>query len=172
MMKKSIVLIGFMGVGKTTVGKMLAEKMQLEFIDTDYIIADHFKMSIPEIFRKFGEKTFRKKEKEIIINCVENDVKIISVGGGAFLQEEIKNSCLQNSTVVYLDISWDVWKERLPLLIDSRPVLQGKTIDEIEELFYKRKQFYQDHHVKILTDEKNSEEVAREILQQMNEFSN
>lgn len=167
-MEKSIVLIGFMGVGKTTVGKLLAEKLQSEFIDTDQVIAEHFNLSIPEIFQQFGEETFRKKEKEMIIDTVENELKVISVGGGAFLQEEIKNSCLQNSTVVYLDISWNEWKERLPDLIESRPVLQGKTIKEIEDLFYKRQAYYKDHHVKINTDNKTAKQIATEIIESIN----
>lgn len=166
-MKKSIVLTGFMGVGKSTTGKLVAAKLKRKFIDTDKKIERHFQMTIPEIFKQYGEETFRKKEKEIILNCLESGAHIISVGGGAFLQEEIKKLCLEKSTVVYLYISWENWQKRLPYLIDSRPLLQEKTMEEIKELFYKRMEFYKDYHVKIDTDGKHSEQIADEIIEKL-----
>ncbi|GHI00176.1 shikimate kinase [Neobacillus kokaensis] len=161
---KSIVLIGFMGVGKTTVSKRLSEKLNREFIDIDEEIEKEFNIPIPEIFQKFGEKVFRDKEKELITRITKQESKIISVGGGAFLQNDIKNECLTNCTVIYLNISFENWKDRLSLIIDSRPVLQGKTIEEMEGLFNKRKAIYSDHHLQIEVDHKNPEEVVNEIL--------
>ncbi|MBL4953576.1 shikimate kinase [Neobacillus sp. OS1-32] len=165
--EKSIVLIGFMGVGKTTVSKLLAEKLNRQFIDIDEEIEKEFKLPIPEIFQKFGEKTFRKREKELIYSMAEQHGKIISVGGGAFLQEDIKNICLSTCTVIFLTISFENWKDRLRLIQDSRPVLHGKTIKEMEELFNQRQAIYADHHVKITVDHKNPEEVVAEILQKV-----
>ncbi|WP_286231082.1 shikimate kinase [Neobacillus mesonae] len=162
--EKSIVLIGFMGVGKTTVSKLLAAKLNREFIDIDEVIEKEFNLPVPEIFQKFGEKVFRDKEKELITRITKQEGKIISVGGGAFLQENIKNECLTNCTVIYLSISFENWKDRLSLIIDSRPVLQGKILGEMEELFNKRKAIYANHHLQIEVDNKNPEEVVKEIL--------
>lgn len=162
--EKSIVLIGFMGVGKTTVSMLLAEKLNCEFIDIDEEIEKEFNLPIPEIFQRFGEKTFRDKEKELISSLAEQKHKIISVGGGAFLQEDTKNICLSKCTVIYLSISFENWKDRLSLIIDSRPVLQGKTIEEMEELFNKRKAIYSNHHLQIAVDNKEPDEIVDEIL--------
>ncbi|WP_249871271.1 shikimate kinase [Oceanobacillus saliphilus] len=158
--EQSIVLIGFMGVGKTTIGRAVAKKLYRDFIDIDEEIEKKFNMPTSEIFKMYGEKTFRQTEKETIIHACKQKLKIISVGGGAFLQEEIRDACLSHCIIFFLDLSWDSWKERISLLIDSRPVLQGKTIDEIQQLFYDRQPIYEDHHSRVITDNLVEDEVA------------
>lgn len=162
--EKSIVFIGFMGVGKTTIGKCVAKKLYRDFIDIDQEIEKEYKMPTSQIFSKIGEKAFREREKGMITNLCQQRLQIISVGGGAFLQEEIRKVCLASCIVIYLDLSWENWKDRLSLIIDSRPVLQGKSIEEIEELFYKRQEIYSIHHSKIETDNHDVEEVADYIV--------
>jgi shikimate kinase len=164
--EKNIVFIGFMGAGKTTIGKLVAKKLYRDFIDIDEEIEKEYKMSIPEIFAEIGEQAFREKEKEFIQNLCHYKLKIISVGGGAFLQKEIREVCLSTSIVLYLDITWDAWKKRLGLIIDSRPVLQGKSMEEIEELFYKRKEIYQNNfHSKIEISNQDLDELAETIVE-------
>lgn len=161
---QSIVFIGFMGVGKTTIGKKVARKLYRDFIDIDQEIEKEFNMPTTEIFKKFGEKAFREKEKNVIESLSQQQLKIISVGGGAFLQEDIRNICLSNCIVFYLDLSWEYWKERIGLLIDSRPVLQSRTLEEIEELFYTRQEIYSYHHSKVNTNDLDVDEVADFIV--------
>lgn len=163
-MEKSIIFIGFMGAGKTTIGKLVAEKLNRKFIDTDLEIEKEFAMPVSEIFNKMGEKAFREKEKSLIIRLCEQEQKVISLGGGAFLQEEIRKVCLSSCTVIFLDLSWESWKDRISLIIDSRPVLQGKSIEEVEELFYKRQVIYCDHHLKVKTDNQDIEKIADYIV--------
>ena len=165
--EKSIVFIGFMGVGKTTVAQIVAEKLYRTFIDIDKEIEKECQMPIPEIFNQYGEQMFRKKEKEIILKYTKERLKIISLGGGAFLQEEVKEACLKNCIVFHLDISWDSWKDRLHMLIDSRPVLQGKTMEEIESLFNDRKDIYSSHNSRVNTDHFNAEEAADYIIESL-----
>lgn len=163
--ERSIVFIGFMGVGKTTIGKLVAKKLYRDFIDIDAELEKEFQMPIPQVFEKLGEKVFREREKELTIHLVKQKLTIISMGGGAFLQDEIRKACLQNCIVFFLDLSWDSWKERISLIIDSRPVLQGKSIEEIESLYYKRKEIYQNHHSKVITDHLDEEEAADYIVE-------
>ncbi|UOQ91990.1 shikimate kinase [Halobacillus shinanisalinarum] len=165
--EKSIVFVGFMGVGKTTIGRLVAKKLHRSFIDVDQEIENKYQMPTSEIFKTIGEKAFRKEEKNTITTCCQQRLKIISLGGGAFLQEEIRNVCLTNCIVFYLDISWDSWKERLSMLVDSRPVLQGRTIEEIETLFHERKDSYSDHNSKLMTDQLDEEEVADYITESL-----
>ena len=163
--EKNIVFIGFMGVGKTTIGKRVAQKLYRSFIDADDEIEKAFGMPPKEVFKKYGEKIFRDKEREIITHlCTEQKLHIISLGGGDFMQEEIRKACLENCIVIYLDLSWEHWKDRIGLIIDSRPVLQGRSLDEIEELFYKRQEYYEVHHSRMETDEQDPEEVATHIV--------
>ncbi|MFJ9387164.1 shikimate kinase [Peribacillus sp. NPDC101481] len=161
---QSIVFIGFMGVGKTTIGQKVARKLYRDFIDIDQEIEKEFNMPATEIFKKFGEKAFREKEKSVIESLSQQQLKIISVGGGAFLQEDIRNICLSNCIVFYLDLSWEYWKERIGLLIDSRPVLQSRSLEEIEELFYTRQEIYSYHHSKVNTNDLDVDEVADFIV--------
>ncbi|MGG3803288.1 shikimate kinase [Metabacillus fastidiosus] len=163
--EKSLVFIGFMGVGKTTIGELVAEKLNRDFIDIDREIEKEYGMPTTEIFKTFGEKEFRAKEKAVIQSYSKQKSKIISVGGGAFLQEEIRSICLENCIVFFLDLSFELWKERMNLIIDTRPVLQGRNIEEIEELFHSRQEIYSSHHFKVITDNKNEEEVANYIIE-------
>ncbi len=162
--EKSIVFIGFMGVGKTTVAQLVAKKLYRDFVDIDQEIEKEFGMTTTEIFEKFGEATFRKKEKEYIFKYSEQPLKIIALGGGSFLQKEIREKCLANNIVFYLDISWDSWKDRLHMLVDSRPILQNKPIEDIEDLFNERKSMYKEHNSSLITDNANVEEIAEYII--------
>lgn len=162
--EKSLVFIGFMGVGKTTVAKLVAKKLYRDFIDIDQEIEKEFDMPTTDIFQLIGEDKFREKEKDYVLHFCKQPLKVISLGGGAFMQDAIREACLQHSIVFYLDISWDSWKERLHMLVDSRPVLQNKSIDDIEELFNERKKTYEQHNSTFLTDNINEEEVADYII--------
>ncbi|WP_252312634.1 shikimate kinase [Sinobaca sp. H24] len=162
--EKSIVFIGFMGVGKTTIGKLVAKKLYRSFIDIDEAIEQEYQMPVPEIFKTIGEKEFREKEKQLIQHYASQKLKIISVGGGAFMQKEVREACMADCIVIYLDITWDVWKnERLHMLMESRPVLQGRSMEEIEDLFNKRKMIYAEHSSKVSTDHLTEEEIAEYI---------
>ncbi|BCU80467.1 shikimate kinase [Polycladomyces abyssicola] len=164
--EKNIVLIGFMGVGKTTVGQLVAKKLYRDFIDIDEEIEKIYNMSVTDIFRKIGETEFRRVERELIVNiCNHKKLKIISLGGGAYLQEEVRKVCLSKCIVYFLDLSWESWKERLPLIIDSRPVLQNKTLHEIEDLFFKRRKAYSLHNSKITINNLDAETIANKIVE-------
>lgn len=165
--EKSIVFIGFMGVGKTTIGKLVAEKLHWDFIDIDEKIEKEFHMPTTKIFEQYGERTFREREKQIITNLSKEPLHIISVGGGAFMQEEIRQACLDNCIVIYLDLSWNYWKDRMQLIIDTRPVLQNKSMKDIEALFNSRKDAYSYHHLKVNTDHLTAEEVAQNIVESL-----
>jgi shikimate kinase len=164
--ERNIVLIGFMGVGKTTIGQLVAKKLYRDFIDVDQEIEKIHKMPITQIFKELGETKFRQMEREFIIDtCTNTRLKIISLGGGAYLQEEVRKVCLSKCNVFFLDLSWDSWKDRLPLIVDSRPVLQNKSLQEIEDLFFKRQTSYAIHDSKFSTNGLDPETVANHIVE-------
>lgn len=165
--QQNIVLIGFMGVGKTTIGELVAKKLYRSFIDIDQEIEKHFGMSTTDIFNVHGEKTFREFERQSIEDFCNQRLKIISIGGGAFMQQEVRDACLKNCTVFFLDVSWDKWKDRLDILIDSRPILQSRSIDEIEALFNERQDIYSLNHSKLTVNDRSAEEVADHIVESL-----
>jgi len=163
--ERNIVLTGFMGVGKTTVGQLIADRLYRDFIDVDQEIERRHGMTIPEIFKRFGEPKFREMERECIADlCNNTRLKVISLGGGAFMQEEVRKVCLATSIVFFLDLSWDSWKDRIHLIMDNRPVLQQKSLEEIEQLFIARQKAYSINHSTVPTDQLNPSEVADHII--------
>ena len=165
--EKSIVFVGFMGVGKTTIGKLVAKKLYRDFVDTDEESEKEFGMPTTKIFETLGEKTFRDKERSLIVGLSEQPLKVISLGGGAFLNENIRKACLKNCIVLFLDLSFANWKERMWLLIDSRPILQNKSLQQIEALYNSRQSAYAHHHSKVVLDQMNAEEVSDYIVESL-----
>ncbi len=129
---RPIVLIGLMGVGKTTIGRRLAKRLDLPFVDADHEIEAAAGMSVSEIFAKFGEAHFRDGERRVIARLVDNVLGVIATGGGAFMNEETRALILEKSNAVWLDSDIDTLAERVgrrndrPLLAnrDARAVLR------------------------------------------------
>lgn len=101
--ERNIILIGFMGAGKTTIGQLVAKKLYRDFIDVDAEIERRHGMSIPEMFAQKGEAYFRQVERELIVDlCTNTRLKILSLGGGAYLQEDVRRACLAHGIVFSL----------------------------------------------------------------------
>ena len=112
-MKKNLILLGMMGVGKTTLGKLIAKNQDLEFIDTDANIENKNSMTINEIFEQKGENFFRLEEKKEILNLLSKQDCVIALGGGAFMDKTIRESVLKNAISVWLDIDLKILNQRL-----------------------------------------------------------
>lgn len=155
-----------MGSGKTMIGEALAKKLNKPFADIDKIIENKEGMPIKDIFKNEGEAAFRAKEKKEITDYLHADNNaVISVGGGAFLQEETRDLCLQKATVVFLHISWDAWLDRMDMIVATRPVLHGKTISDIYKLYEERQAIYAHHHHSITVDYLDAEEASDKIIE-------
>lgn len=160
---KTIVLTGMSGSGKSTVGKLLSEELNSKFVDIDEQITLKENKSINEIFAQNGEQYFRKLEVQIISELFENKNLIISLGGGAFENEQTRNFLLKNSIVFYLKTSEKIIYERLKNTSD-RPLLINMTLERIKSLLNLRKNNYELAHFTILTDNKSTEEIGSEII--------
>ncbi|MBA4549376.1 shikimate kinase [Thermoactinomyces intermedius] len=164
--EQNLVLIGFMGAGKTTVGEQVAGMLGFDFADTDRELEKVHHMSVPQMFARKGEAWFRRQERDLIVRlCAGEQRKVLSLGGGAYLQEEVRRVCLKHGLVVFLDVSWEYWKEeRYPRIRDNRPVLQDKTMEEIKRLFFERRRQYALNHASIaITNRKDTEQAAGRI---------
>ena len=89
-MKKNLILLGMMAVGKSTIGRIIAKKQKYKFIDTDLKIEEKNSMTINEIFKRKGEKFFRMEEEKVVLNSLEKEEHVIALGGGSFLNRNIK----------------------------------------------------------------------------------
>ena len=112
-MQKNLVLLGMMGVGKSTLGKIVAKKLNLNFIDTDASVEKSCLMKIPEIFKKNGEKYFRLEEEKEVVKAVKKNKSLIALGGGAFLTKTIRNNILKNCVSIWLSLDTISLSKRL-----------------------------------------------------------
>ncbi len=161
---KTIVLIGMMGSGKTTIGKLLGEKLTLRSIDIDVIIEQNEKRTVSEIFQNEGEKYFRNIERETIKKNFTNKDLIISLGGGAFEDQLTQELLLKNSTVIYLKTSPNIILERIKNNT-NRPLLRNQmTVEKIQSIILQRQKNYELANITILTDNKNTDKIVEEIL--------
>lgn len=123
---RPIVLVGMMGVGKTSVGKRLAAALGSTFVDADEEVEAAARMTIPEIFAQFGEPHFRDGERRVIARLIENGVNhiVIATGGGAFCNAETRALILEKTISVWLDSDIETLVERTARK-NNRPLLQG-----------------------------------------------
>lgn len=160
----NIVLVGFMGTGKSAVGKLLAGKLNKDFVELDDMIEKKEKMPIKEIFEKKGEAYFRKLEKEAVKEASQRQGLVISAGGGAIIDEENFKNLKKNSVIICLEASPEVILRRTkgntcrPLLNVSDPK------KEIEDLLKKRAPYYKKADLSINTDKLTIEEVVEKII--------
>lgn len=140
--QKPIVLVGLMGVGKTSVGKRLANRLDLPFVDADAEIEAAAGMTVAEIFERFGEAYFRDGERRVIARLIDGTPKVIATGGGAFINPQTRALILQSAIAIWLDASPRILAERVSRR-DTRPLLRGRNpIEVLTELAAVRNPIY------------------------------
>jgi shikimate kinase len=123
--RRPIVLIGLMGVGKSTIGRRLAQRLRLPFVDSDHEIEAAAGLSIAEMFERYGEAQFRDGERRVIARLVDGRPKVIATGGGAFIQDATRALILERTTAVWLDADVTILAERVARRSGTRPLLNG-----------------------------------------------
>ena len=163
-MGKNLALTGMMGVGKSTVGKILAKKLNYNFIDIDKIIESKESNSISSIFKNKGEVYFRKIENDITMNELKRSNSVISLGGGAFINNSIRQNTKKNSTSFWLDVPIEELIKRLKNN-KLRPLIFNKNISEtVKKIYFDRKKIYNEADFRIKCFALRSEEIAKRIL--------
>lgn len=165
---KWIALIGFMGAGKSRIGWELSRYLSLNFVDTDKVIERVANLSIPEIFKYYGEDTFRDYETEIIRRCTRLEQVVIATGGGAVIREQNRQMLKTRGPVVLLTASPEMTYKRTASK-HGRPLLDvADPIERIRELMEKRQSYYQaTASIIISTDDRKSYEVVEEIASRL-----
>ena len=159
-----IVLVGLMGVGKSTVGRRLAQRLRLPFVDADNEIEAAAGMPIAEIFARFGEPYFRDGERRVIARLIDGSPKVIATGGGAFVNDETRALILADATAVWLDADLDVLVDRVRRR-DSRPLLKGRDPREVlGELARVRNPLYAQAHIHVTSNRAPHDTTVAAIL--------
>jgi shikimate kinase len=127
---RPIVLVGMMGVGKSTVGRKLAQVLDLPFVDADDAIVEAAKMSIADMFDQHGEASFRDGERRVIARLLDTRRGVIATGGGAFVQPDTRALIMERGLPVWLDCDIDTLVERVGRNT-KRPLLRGGDVRDI-----------------------------------------
>ena len=167
----NIVLIGFMGAGKSSVSEYLSAVFAMKVVEMDQVIANREQMSIPDIFDAYGEEYFRDRETELLVEMQSHRNTVISCGGGAALRERNVEEMKKNGRVVLLTASPETVYERVKDN-DDRPVLNGrKNVKGISEMMEQRREKYEAAaDIVINTDNKTVLQVCEELVQRLMEM--
>lgn len=161
---KPIVLVGLMGVGKTTVGRRLAARLGVPFVDADHEIEAAAGMTVSEIFEKFGEPYFRDGERRVIARMIDGSPRVIATGGGAFINDETRALILDHAIAIWLDAPIHVLAERVGRR-DTRPLLRGRDpVVALTELAAVRNPIYARAPIHIPSDQAPHESAVAAIM--------
>ena len=158
-----VVLVGFMGAGKTTVGHILAERLGQPFVDSDVLIEQRLGRDIRDIFRTEGEPYFRQLEHDTVAGLVRGQDAVVALGGGA-VEDPRSRAVLRHARVVYLRVSYDEAMTRVRR-DEFRPMLRRPDLDEV---YQRRLPVYEDLSVLTVdTDGRRPDAVALDVLAQL-----
>jgi shikimate kinase len=127
---RSIVLVGLMGAGKSTIGRRLAQKLDLAFVDADAEIEQAAGKSVQDIFRDHGEASFREGERRVIARLLESGPQVLATGGGAFMNEETRNNISSRGIAVWLRADIELLMKRVRRR-DNRPLLKTDNPEDV-----------------------------------------
>ena len=161
--KKNLVLLGKMGVGKSTTGKYVAKKLKINFFDVDRLIEKNNNMKIAQIFEQKGEKYFRKNEEFFSLKYLDKKKSVISLGGGAFINNKIRNKVLSNCVSIWLNLSLENLYKRLKNN-KKRPMINKNDPENIKKLFEERKKIYCLANYEINCDNLTINELSEKII--------
>jgi shikimate kinase len=162
--KRSVVLVGMMGAGKSTIGRRLAARLRLPFLDADNEIEAAAGMSIPDIFETHGEPDFRDGEARVIARLLDNGPAVIATGGGAFMREETRNRIRDKAVSIWLKADADTIMKRVKRRAD-RPLLQTEDpVATVSRLLEAREPVYQGADLTIASRDVPHDRIVEECI--------
>lgn len=165
--QKRLVLVGFMAAGKSTIGRLLAERLGMPFVDTDAELEKAHGLPVQEIFSQRGEPEFRRAERELILRLLAGESGVLSVGGGAFADAEVREALDRQAIVIWLDPPFELVLERLGRS-GARPLASCRSPEELRRLWDERRIFYARAHIHVPTSDADPNSFVETIVRQLN----
>ena len=173
-LQRPIALVGMMGAGKTTVARQLSTITGLQYIDIDHQIERLVGCTIPHYFADYGEVAFRQKEAEVVQDYLGRGSEILALGGGAFIQNHLREVLLQRAWCIYLDVPLETLWQRVKHRQSSRPMIQGQQASDaynhFAALYAKRAPIYAEASIVIACQNESSVDVAQKIKHTLWDF--
>ena len=161
--KKNLVLLGMMGVGKTRIGRYVAKRLKINFFDIDKLVEKKNEMKITEIFKTKGEIYFRKEEKFVTMKYLNKKESIISLGGGGFINDKIREKVLSECISVWLNVSLKTIYKRLKNS-KIRPLASNDKQNNLGKIFLERKKIYSLADHEINCNNLNIDQISSRII--------
>jgi shikimate kinase len=162
--EKSIVLVGMMGAGKSTIGRRLAKRLGLPFADADEEIEAAAGLSIADIFERYGEAHFRDGERRVLARLIDGPTRVIAAGGGAFVDAGTRALILARCTAIWLDVAPEILAERVGRR-NHRPLLKGQDpLARLRDLAASRDPFYAEAQIRIKAGEPAHDRIVERII--------
>jgi shikimate kinase len=162
--KRNLVLVGLMGAGKSAIGRIVAQQLGLPFIDTDTEIERVSRMSISELFAAYGEEEFRALETRVIKRLLRTGPRVVSTGGGAFINDKTRKQIERGGLSVWLNADLEVLWERVNKR-DHRPLLKTENPKQtLQDLMDKRYPIYALADITVQSRDVRKEVIANEVL--------
>ena len=161
---RNLILVGLMGAGKSAIGRIIAQQMSLPFIDTDAEIERVSRMTIPELFATYGEEEFRALETRVIERLLRGGPRVVSTGGGAFINERTRAAIQAGGTSLWLKADLEVLWERVNKR-DNRPLLKTENPKQtLKNLMDLRYPIYEKADITVQSRDVRKEQVAGDVL--------
>ena len=162
--RRSVVLVGMMGAGKSSIGRRLAQRLGIGFVDADAEIEAAAGMTIAEIFARDGEAYFRSGEARVIARLLEQGPQVLATGGGAFMNGETRAGIGQKGISVWLKADFEVLMRRVKRRSADRPMLQGDPAERVRHLMDERYPVYAEAAVMVMSRDVPHEAIVNEIV--------
>ena len=162
-LNKNIVLVGMMGSGKSTIGYFLSKSTDLNFVDVDKVIEKKIGLKIVDIFEKKGEVYFRNLEEKITLNLLKEEKKILSLGGGAFLNSSIRKEISENSLSFWLNWKSSTLIKRI-YKNKKRPLVLDSSKNDLRKLINKRTKIYSEANYRINCESLSKSMIVKKII--------
>jgi shikimate kinase len=167
---RPVVLVGLMGVGKSTVGRRLAKRLGLSFVDSDAEIEGAAGYPAAEVFERFGERDFRDGERRLVARLVEGDIRVIATGGGAYVDPSTRKLLNERAITVWLDAPVDILAERTARRDTRAQLRNGDPKAVLEKLAQERRPSYEEAHIHVKSGDGAHKDVVDAIVRALEDF--
>jgi shikimate kinase len=167
---RPVVLVGLMGVGKSTVGRRLARRLGLPFVDSDAEIEDAAGYPAAEIFERFGERDFRDGERRLVARLVDGEIRVIATGGGAYIDPTTRQLLNERAITIWLDAPVDILAERTSRRDTRAQLRNGDPRSVLQKLADERRPSYAEAHIHVKSGEGAHRDVVEAIVQALERF--